>query len=46
MRRHRGIVRFESNYRFDIDAGQALGRDVARFAIAADASGSSVLTPR
>jgi membrane-associated phospholipid phosphatase len=34
------------HYRFDIEAGQALGRNVARFAIAADASGSSVLTPR
>ena len=34
------------HYRFDIEAGQALGRSVARFAIAADASGSSVLTPR
>src|SRR6266550_8910506 len=33
------------HYRFDIEAGQALGRSVARFAIAADASGSSVLTP-
>ena len=33
------------HYRFDIDAGQALGRDVARFTIAADASGNSVLTP-
>jgi membrane-associated phospholipid phosphatase len=34
------------HYRFDIDAGQALGRNVAHFAIAADASGNSVLTPR
>ena len=34
------------HFRFDIDAGQAVGRDVARFAIAADASGNSVLTPR
>jgi membrane-associated phospholipid phosphatase len=34
------------HYRFDIDAGKALGRSVARFAIAADASGNSVLTPR
>jgi membrane-associated phospholipid phosphatase len=34
------------HFRFDIDAGQALGRDVAQFAIAADASGNSVLTPR
>lgn len=33
------------HYRFDIEAGQALGRNVARFAIAADASGNSVLTP-
>jgi membrane-associated phospholipid phosphatase len=33
------------HYRFDIDAGQALGRGVAAFAIAADASGNSVLTP-
>ncbi len=33
------------HYRFDIEAGQALGRSVARFAIAADASGNSVLTP-
>ncbi|HEV8380600.1 MAG TPA: phosphatase PAP2 family protein [Gemmatimonadales bacterium] len=32
------------HYRFDIEAGQTLGRSVARFAIAADASGSSVLT--
>jgi len=32
------------HYRFDIEAGQALGRNVARFAIAADASGNSVLT--
>jgi len=34
------------HYRFDIEAGQTLGGSVARFAIAADASGSSVLTPR
>jgi len=34
------------HYRFDIEAGQALGRGVARFTIAADASGNSVLTPR
>src|SRR2546423_711555 len=34
------------HYRFDIDSGQALGRNVARFAIAADASGNSVLTAR
>ena len=33
------------HYRFDIEAGQALGRSVARFTIAADASGNSVLTP-
>jgi len=33
-------------YRFDIEAGQDLGRRVARFTIAADASGNSVLTPR
>jgi membrane-associated phospholipid phosphatase len=33
------------HYRFDIDAGQALGHSVAAFAIAADASGHSVLTP-
>jgi hypothetical protein len=33
------------HYRFDIDAGQLLGRNVAAFAIAADASGNSVLTP-
>jgi len=32
------------HYRFDIEAGQALGRNVARFTIAADASGNSVLT--
>lgn len=34
------------HYRFDIDAGAALGREVARFAIAADASGNSALTAR
>jgi hypothetical protein len=34
------------HYRFDIDAGQALGRNVAHFAIAQDASGNSVLTAR
>ena len=34
------------HYRFDIEAGQALGRNVARWAIAQDASGTSVLTPR
>ena len=33
------------HYRFDITAGQALGRNVAHLAIAADASGNSVLTP-
>ena len=33
------------HYRFDIEAGQTLGRNVAHFAIAADASGNSVLTP-
>src|SRR5436309_13284811 len=33
-------------YRFDIDVGQTLGRSVAGFTIAADASGNSVLTPR
>src|SRR5213080_2992846 len=33
------------HYRFDIEAGQALGRSVAAYAIAADASGKSVLTP-
>lgn len=33
------------HYRFDITAGQELGRNVARFAIAADAAGNSVLTP-
>jgi len=33
------------HYRFDIDAGRVLGLNVARFAIAADASGNSVLTP-
>jgi hypothetical protein len=33
------------HYRFDIDAGQLLGHSVAAFAIAADASGNSVLTP-
>jgi membrane-associated phospholipid phosphatase len=32
------------HYRFDIDAGQALGRNVAAFTIAADRSGNSVLT--
>ena len=33
------------HYRFDISAGQTLGRNVARFTIAQDASGNSVLTP-
>jgi membrane-associated phospholipid phosphatase len=33
------------HYTFDIEAGQTLGRGVARFTIAADASGNSVLTP-
>ena len=32
------------HYRFDIEAGQALGRNVARFTIRKDASGNSVLT--
>jgi membrane-associated phospholipid phosphatase len=32
------------HYRFDIDAGQHLGRSVAAFTIHADASGNSVLT--
>ena len=32
------------HYRFDIEAGQKLGRSVALFALAADASGSSVLS--
>ena len=32
------------HYRFDIDAGQLLGRNVAAFAIAQDATGNSVLT--
>ncbi|HYU90160.1 MAG TPA: phosphatase PAP2 family protein [Gemmatimonadales bacterium] len=34
------------HYQFDIDAGQQLGRNVARLTIAADASGNSALTPR
>src|SRR5439155_495224 len=34
------------HYGFDISSGQELGRDVAHFAIAADASGNSLLTPR
>jgi membrane-associated phospholipid phosphatase len=33
------------HFRFDITAGQTLGRNVARFTIGADASGNSVLTP-
>lgn len=33
------------HYRFDITAGQALGRNVAHFVMAQDASGTSVLTP-
>jgi membrane-associated phospholipid phosphatase len=32
------------HYRFDIEAGQTLGRNVAAFTMAADASGHSVLT--
>jgi membrane-associated phospholipid phosphatase len=32
------------HYAFDIAAGQTLGRNVAAFTIAADASGNSVLT--
>ena len=34
------------HYRFDIDAGELLGRRVAHFTIAADRSGHSVLSPR
>lgn len=34
------------HYRFDVEAGVQLGRRVAALAIAADASGTSVLTPR
>jgi membrane-associated phospholipid phosphatase len=34
------------HYRFDIEAGQTLGRSVAGFAIKSDESGKSVLTPR
>ena len=34
------------HYRFDIETGLQLGRSVAALAIAADASGTSVLTPR
>jgi membrane-associated phospholipid phosphatase len=33
------------HYRFDIEAGRTLGQSVAAFAIARDASGTSVLTP-
>jgi len=33
------------HYRFDIEGGQTLGRSVAHFTIAQDASGNSVLTP-
>ena len=33
------------HYRFDIEAGQQLGRSVARFTIRTDRSGRSVLTP-
>jgi len=33
------------HYRFDIEAGQRLGRSVARFTMRADRSGHSVLTP-
>jgi membrane-associated phospholipid phosphatase len=32
------------HYRFDIVAGQTLGRNTAHFTMAADASGTSVLT--
>jgi hypothetical protein len=34
------------HYRFDIEAGSQLVRSVAALALAADASGTSVLTPR
>ena len=34
------------HYRFDVETGVQLGRSVAALAIAADASGTSVLTPR
>jgi hypothetical protein len=34
------------HYRFDIEVGSQLGRNVAALAIAADAAGTSVLTPR
>ena len=33
------------HYRFDIEAGQQLGRRVAKFTLRADRSGRSVLTP-
>jgi len=33
------------HYGFDIEAGQQLGRSVARFTMRADRSGHSVLTP-
>lgn len=33
------------HYRFDITAGRTLGRNVAHFTIAQDASGNSILTP-
>ena len=33
------------HYPFDIEAGQRLGRSVARFTMRADRSGHSVLTP-
>ena len=41
-----GIRVHDSIARFDIDAGQVLGRNVARWAIAQDALGTSALTPR
>jgi len=34
------------HYRFDVETGLQMGRSVAAFAMAADASGGSVLTPR
>jgi membrane-associated phospholipid phosphatase len=34
------------HYRFDVETGLQMGRSVAALAIAADASGTSVLTPR
>jgi membrane-associated phospholipid phosphatase len=33
------------HYRFDIDVGRQIGRSVGAFAMAADASGNSILTP-